>query len=274
MKSKLGALDSRSIFRFEKQPYHIVSNSPWPFAVSISTLANVLNFVLYIHRYKLCLFYVMIPAILFLYSLTFWFRDIVIESFSHHTIQVYKALRLGFQLFIISEVMFFFAFFWAFFHLSTSPSIWIGAIWPPRGIVTINPWALPLLNTIILLSSGVSLTFSHAALLSHDKRSTVHGLFITIALAINFLLCQMYEYKNAYFSINSGAYGSTFYLMTGFHGFHVAVGLIFLVVALIRTMSNHFSTSRHLGFEFAAWYWHFVDVVWLFLWVCVYFWGS
>ena len=274
MSTRNNKLPISEILRFEKQPYHIVENSPWPFIVSIMTLLNVLNLVLYMHRYRLELIPTIVPAIMFIYALSFWFHDIIIESFSHHTIQVYKSLRLGFQLFIISEVMFFFAFFWAFFHLSTSPSIWIGAIWPPKGINVINPWALPLFNTILLLSSGVSLTLSHAALVSHDKRMTIHGLVITLLLAANFILCQVYEYKNAYFSIYSSAYGSTFYMMTGFHGFHVIVGFIFLTVALFRTASNHFSTTRHLGFEFAAWYWHFADVVRIFLRVCVYLWGS
>lgn len=269
----IGAISPELAYRFEKQPYHIVQPSPWPFLVSITTLSTVLVFVIWMHRYKIYCSYGF-ALFLLIPSLYMWFQDIILESFAHHTVQVVKCLKTGFKLFIASEAMFFFAFFWAFFHFALSPSIWVGAVWPPVGLLTINPWGFPFLNTIILLSSGVSLTLSHRSLLAHDNEWVIKSLIITILLAVNFLNCQLFEYKNAPFSINSGAYGSIFFLMTGFHGFHVMVGFVFLSVSLARSYLNHFSTVRHVGFEVGAWYWHFVDVVWILLWMCLYYWGS
>ena len=177
-------------------------------------------------------------------------------------------------LFIVSEVMFFFAFFWAFFAASITPTIEIGNIWPPKNIVTFNPFDIPLLNTLILLCSGVTITFSHHAITAGLKMSAVWSLILTIVLAIIFTLFQVYEYVSASFTITDGIYGSTFFMATGFHGFHVFIGTCFLTVCLFRLSLNHFTTSHHFGFEAAAFYWHFVDVVWLFLYVAVYFWGG
>ena len=169
--------------------------------------------------------------------------------------------------------MFFFAFFWAFFDSSIKPSFIIGGVWPPEGLETLNPWAIPLLNTVILLTSGVTVTWAHHSIVSGAKKSAQKGLFFTILLAIFFTALQVFEYFGAPFSISSGIYGSTFFLATGFHGFHVFIGTCFLTVCLIRSAANHFTKEHHFGFEAAAWYWHFVDVVWLFLFVTVYWWG-
>jgi cytochrome c oxidase subunit 3 len=177
-------------------------------------------------------------------------------------------------LFIVSEVMFFFAFFWAFFHSSLAPSIEIGSMWPPKGISVLNPWDIPFLNTIILLSSGASVTWAHHAILAGQRMQGVYSLVVTILLASVFTSLQVMEYMEAPFTISDGIYGSTFYMATGFHGFHVFVGTLFLGVCLVRLYKHHFTQNHHFGFEAAAWYWHFVDVVWLFLFVSIYWWGG
>jgi cytochrome c oxidase subunit 3 len=175
---------------------------------------------------------------------------------------------------LVTEIMFFVAFFWAYFHSSLTPTIDIGAVWPPKGIDTFNPWEVPLLNTLILLTSGASVTWAHHALLAGQQSQAVRSLAMTVGLAVIFTAFQAYEYVEAPFTIADGIYGSTFYMATGFHGFHVMVGTLFLTVCLFRTMAHHFTRNHHVGFEAAAWYWHMVDVVWLFLFLCVYYWGG
>jgi len=177
-------------------------------------------------------------------------------------------------LFIASEVMFFLAFFWAFFHSSLAPTVEIGAVWPPKGIQVLNPWEIPFLNTLILLSSGAAVTWAHHAILAGYRKQAIYSLCVTILLAILFTAFQGYEYLSAPFTISSGIYGSTFYMATGFHGAHVLIGTTFLTVCLIREIHFHFTKNHHFGFEAAAWYWHFVDIVWLFLFVSIYYWGS
>ena len=177
-------------------------------------------------------------------------------------------------LFIVSEIMFFFAFFWGFFHSSLNPSIAIGGVWPPSFMTILDPWKVPLLNTVILLTSGASITWAHHAIVLGDKFGALYSLFITVLLAIVFTGLQGFEYVTAPFTISDGVYGSTFYMATGFHGFHVFVGTCFIAVCAVRLYLNHFSREHHFGFEAAAWYWHFVDVVWLFLFVSIYWWGS
>ena len=183
-------------------------------------------------------------------------------------------LRYGMILFIVSELMFFVAFFWAFFHASLSPTVEIGAVWPPKGIEVLNPWEVPFLNTVILLSSGAAVTWAHHAIVAGARNQAIYGLILTILLAIFFTGLQALEYLEAPFTISDGVYGSTFYLATGFHGFHVFIGTVFLSVCLLRLINFHFTKSHHFGFEAAAWYWHFVDVVWLFLFVAIYWWGG
>jgi heme/copper-type cytochrome/quinol oxidase subunit 3 len=177
-------------------------------------------------------------------------------------------------LFIVSEIMFFVAFFWAFFHSSFNPSPAIGGVWPPAYIVTLDPWKIPLLNTLILLSSGASVTWAHHSIVLGSKTQAIWALITTVVLAVIFTALQGYEYATAPFSISDSVYGSSFYMATGFHGFHVFIGTCFLAVCLFRLYHNHFTREHHFGFEAAAWYWHFVDVVWLFLFITIYWWGS
>jgi heme/copper-type cytochrome/quinol oxidase subunit 3 len=191
-----------------------------------------------------------------------------------HTNPVQKGLRYGMLLFIISEVMFFSSFFWAFFHSSLAPTIEIGSIWPPIDLDVFNPWDVPLLNTLILLLSGASITLAHYSLIKGYTKYCLFGFIYTIILAIIFTTLQYLEYCEASFVINDGVYGSLFYMLTGFHGFHVFVGTLFIIICLIRYLKGHFSSKHHFGFEAAIWYWHFVDVVWLFLFICVYWWGN
>jgi cytochrome c oxidase subunit 3 len=208
--------------------------------------------------------------------LALWWRDVIREATFEgaHTGIVQKNHKFVFVLFIVSDIMFFFAFFWAFFHSSLSPVIEIGCVWPPAGIEPFNPWKVPLLNTIILLTSGLTITVCHYALLLGKVEYCLGSFARTIFLAILFTLVQLYEYRSATFSISDGIYGSTFFMATGFHGFHVLIGTIFITVCFIRFLGGHFTRTHHVGFECAAWYWHFVDVVWLFLFVVVYWWGG
>jgi cytochrome c oxidase subunit 3 len=205
-----------------------------------------------------------------------WFDNIIWEAtfYGYHTKKVQKGIKFGMILFITSEIMLFFSFFWAFFHSSIAPAMEIGCVWPPKGIDALSPWAIPLLNTMILLTSGASLTWAHAALVGGYRLETITGLLFTIVLAVFFTACQGYEYLNAPFSISDSVYGTTFYMLTGLHGFHVIIGTLFIIVALYRFVVHHYTTERHIGFECAAWYWHFVDVVWIFLFLVVYSWGD
>jgi len=177
-------------------------------------------------------------------------------------------------LFIVSEIMFFFSFFWAFFHFSLAPSIWIGGVWPPKDFPVLNPWLLPLFNSVILVSSGVSVTWAHRAIVNGNRSDVIIGLIITICWGVLFTGCQYIEYIDAPFSIRDNVYGSIFFLLTGFHGAHVLIGTAFLFVCLIRHINYHFLDTQHIGLEAAIWYWHFVDVVWLFLFCTIYIWGS
>ena len=280
-------IQNYNVARNERHPFHLVKPSPWPFITSLSVLFFITNFICYLHNISfthnlsdtLDKIVRLFSFLLLIFSTTAWFKDIQLEALTgNHTAKVQHGLRLGMILFIVSEIMFFFAFFWAFFHCSLAPSIAIGCIWPPEGIEVLNPWGLPLLNTVILLSSGVSITWAHRALIiggsKKARQDVITALSITIAFGVIFTLCQLYEYASAPFSINDGIYGSIFYMATGFHGFHVLIGTIFLIVTLVRQIFYHFTATHHVGFEAAAWYWHFVDVVWIFLYIMIYCWGS
>ncbi|MCW5950305.1 MAG: cytochrome c oxidase subunit 3 [Pyrinomonadaceae bacterium] len=260
--------------------YHIVSRSAWPIVVSTNILSIVIGFVTYLWIPGEGFWLFLFSFICLLFSLYGWFRDIIIESTfcGHHTLQVQRGLSLGFVLFLISEVMFFFGFFWAYFHSSLSPAIQIGCQWPPVFIQTFDPWGIPFLNTIILLTSGAAVTWSHNNITiprsAIARLNAINGMTIAIVFGIWFTSVQLYEYINAPFGINDSVYGSCFYLLTGFHGFHVLVGTIFLIVQYHRLILHHFSTGHHLGYLFSLWYWHFVDVIWLFVFTFVYWWGS
>ncbi len=260
----------------QKHLNHLVDPSPWPLSTSISTLSMLIGVVMYMHSYLYGFLVIFLGLFGLLISLYLWWRDVIREGTyeGRHTSVVQVGLRYGMLLFILSEVCFFVAFFWAFFHSSLSPNIEIGSIWPPEGITPFNPWEVPLLNTVILLLSGATITWSHHAIIGGNKVDALKGLEATIALALVFTACQVYEYFEAPFSISDGIYGSTFFMATGFHGFHVIIGTFIIFVMLLRLYYNHFTKEHHFGFEAAAWYWHFVDVVWLFLFVTIYWWGS
>lgn len=275
-----------SIYRAKAQhhKFHIVTPSPWPLVASLGALMLTTGSVMWFHGYESASSLVYMGLGLIITIMFVWWRDVIRESthLGYHTTVVLKGLKMGVILFIVSEVMFFFAFFWAFFHASIAPNVDLGGVWPPLGINILNPLHIPLLNTFILLISGVFVTLSHHSLcVPTDTKSEVNtyeisvlSLIATLILAVEFTLWQLFEYTEATFYINDGVYGSTFYLTTGFHGFHVFVGTIFLIVSLIRLVSGQLLTNHHFGYEAAIWYWHFVDVVWLFLYVFVYCWSA
>jgi cytochrome c oxidase subunit III len=265
--------------------YHLVNPSPWPFVGATAAFVLAIGAVMWMHGKTSAV--LAIGFALVLYTMFMWWRDIVKESHAgDHTPVVQLHLRYGMLMFIASEVMFFVAWFWAFFDASLFSGEAIqsarvaatGGVWPPKETEIFDPWHLPLLNTIILLTSGTTVTWAHHALLHNDRKGLIQGLLLTIALGAIFTVVQAYEYAHAAFAFsrdNGGnIYGSTFFMATGFHGFHVLVGTIFLIVCLFRAMKGHFTPEKHFGFEAAAWYWHFVDVVWLFLFAAVYIWGG
>jgi cytochrome c oxidase subunit 3 len=256
--------------------FHLVTPSPWPILSAFSVFILLFGFVLYLHGYIRGNFILKFGLFLLLSMMFFWWRDVIREATfeGQHTSSVQLGLKIGVLLFIVSEIMFFAGFFWSFFHFSFNPSISLGGVWPPVFLTILDPWKIPLLNTIILLTSGATVTLAHHSIVWGSKDFAFKALLATILLAIFFTFLQSIEYVNAPFSIYSTVYGSTFYLLTGFHGFHVLIGTIFLSVTLIRVYLDHLTKEHHFGFEAAAWYWHFVDVVWLFLFLTVYWWGS
>jgi len=254
-------------------PFHLVDQRPWPLTGSIGalTLTTGLRNWFHIFRFEITL----LGFVILIITSIQWWRDITRErSFQGlHTKIVGKGMRWGIILFIASEVLFFFSFFWAFFHSRLSPTIEIGIQWPPLGVSPFNPLQIPLLNTIILLSSGVTVTWAHHALIENNHSQAYLRLIYTIILGIYFTILQIFEYWEAPFSISDSTYGRTFFVATGFHGLHVIIGTSFLLICILRHKKNHFSPNHHFGFEAAAWYWHFVDVVWLFLYIRIYWWG-
>ena len=276
--------------------YHILDPSPWPLIGSIGALIMALGGIGYMRSLAEGEFVLLglnlaasgptvflIGLAIVLYTMFAWWSDTVKESQEgHHTRVVSIHLRYGMLLFIASEVMFFVAWFWAFFDASLFPGEAIqearvahtGGHWPPDGIEVLDPWHLPLYNTVILLLSGTTVTWAHHALLEDDRKTLKGMLLVTILLGVLFSYVQAYEYGHAPFAFSESIYGATFFMATGFHGFHVLVGTIFLIVCLLRVMAGQMTAEKHFGFEAAAWYWHFVDVVWLFLFCAVYVWAS
>jgi cytochrome c oxidase subunit III len=287
--------------------YHLVDASPWPIIASIGALMMAVGAVVWMRStafhggvglfglkgpYLFLAGFATVVAVAY-----YWWRDVVREAHKgDHTPVVSLHLRYGMIMFIASEVMFFVAWFWAYFDASLFPgTTWVlenstqivgmterhdltGGVWPPKpgeGFKsTFDPWGLPLVNTLILLLSGTTVTWAHHALLQNDRKGLIAGLSITVILGILFTTCQAYEYGHAGFNFAGHIYGSTFFMATGFHGAHVIIGTIFLFVCLMRALKGHFSPQQHFGFEAAAWYWHFVDVVWLFLFAGIYVWGA
>ena len=265
-----------TINKYQTHGFHLVDPSPWPLIAAFSALMLTFGGVMFFHGYINGGFTSFFGFCIILYIMFTWWRDITREGTyeGQHTARVQAGLRMGVLLFIVSEIMFFFAFFWAFFHSSLNPTFAIGGVWPPMFLVILNPWKVPLLNTIILLSSGATVTLAHHAIVAGEKKEASNALVWTVLLALFFTFLQGFEYVSAPFTISDSVYGSTFYMATGFHGFHVLIGTIFLFICLIRLNFEHFTKEHHFGFEAAAWYWHFVDVVWLFLFLTIYWWGS
>nr|ALO70523.1 cytochrome c oxidase subunit 3 [Diartiger fossulatus] len=258
----------------KNHPFHLVDYSPWPLISSVGTMILMIGLIKWFHFSQMNLLLMGITIIIMI--MVQWWRDITRESTFQglHTLMVSIGMRWGMILFITSEVFFFISFFWGFFHSSLSPSMEIGLLWPPKGINSFNPLEIPLLNTLILLTSGLSVTWAHHSLMENNFKQAFQGLLITVLLGFYFTLLQGYEYIESSFCIADSVYGSSFFMATGFHGLHVIIGSSFLLICLIRHMKNHFSQIHHFGFEAAAWYWHFVDVVWLFLYISLYWWGS
>ncbi len=257
-----------------KHPYHLVDPSPWPILGAISVGALAAGAVLWMHGHGPWL--MAVGGLFVLACMWVWWRDVIREAVheGHHNPIVRIGLRYGMALFIASEVMFFSAFFWAYFSAALFPTEAIGHVWPPKTIKPFDPFHLPFLNTLILLLSGTTVTWAHHSLLNGERKGLIQGLACTVALGAAFTCVQAYEYSHAAFGFTQGIYPSTFFMATGFHGFHVIIGTTFLLVCLFRAIKGHFTPTHHVGLEAAAWYWHFVDVVWLFLFVCIYWWGS
>ncbi len=271
--------------------YHILPPSIWPFMGAMSSLALAAGGIMWMHKEPNggLVFYLGLAGVLATAFL--WWRDVIKEAHSgDHTPVVQLHLRYGMILFIASEVMFFVGWFWAFFDFSLFPAPIevvdgevtriaetvknIAGQWPAKGIEVISPWGFPLLNTVILLLSGTTVTWAHHSLIHGDRQGLKNGLWVTIALGLLFSTIQGYEYAEAPFSFAGTNFGASFFMATGFHGFHVLIGTIFLMVCQARVYAGHFTPRQHFGFEAAAWYWHFVDVVWLFLFVSIYVWGG
>lgn len=257
-------------------PYMLVDNSLWPSTTAISSLSLLLGAVMLFHMKKGGIELVVISMISLLISLYYWWREVVIEGTykGQHTKEVEKSLTIGFILFVVSEGLIFFSFFFAYFYNSLIPSIFVGGVWPPVGIETLDASAIPLLNTVILFMSGISVTASQHYIVAKNRQNAILYLLITVILGIIFIGLQYLEYKNSLFTISDSVYGGSFYLLTGFHGFHVFIGVIFLLISLIRLISYHYSENHFLNATFSSIYYHFVDVIWILLYAIIYCWGS
>ena len=254
--------------------YHLVDPSPWPVLGAIGAFVLAAGAIWWMHDGPPWV--MIIGFAIVLYTMFVWWRDVTREAVyeGHHTPVVQLGLRYGMVLFIASEVMFFVAWFWAYFNAALFPPDAIGSTWPPEGVETFDPWHLPFVNTLILLTSSTTVTWAHHAIREGNQKGAVQGLLVTVLLGILFSCVQAYEYSTAPFTFTGGIYGSTFFMATGFHGAHVIIGTIFLTVCLFRAMKGQFKPDHHFGLEAAAWYWHFVDVVWIFLFSCIYVWGA
>ncbi|MEM9429943.1 MAG: cytochrome c oxidase subunit 3 [Pseudomonadota bacterium] len=260
--------------------YHVLPPSPWPFVAGVGAFIMLFGAVLWMHGVTPFVFVLGFGVVL--YTMYAWWMEMITESRAgDHTPVVMLGLRMGFILFIISEVMFFAAWFWSFFKHAMYPmdpggmSPAVDGVWPPVGIETFDPWHLPLINTLILLCSGCAATWAHHAIVEeNDREQFKWAIILAVSLGGVFTIFQAYEYSHAAFSFDGNIYGANFFMATGFHGLHVIIGTLFLFVCLLRAYAGDFTPEKHIGFEAAAWYWHFVDVVWLFLFFAVYIWGG
>ena len=255
-------------------PYHILNPSPWPLLSSFAAGGMAVGAVVYMSTGTFL--WLILGTLAVLACMVGWWREVIHEAVVEkaHTTIVKIGMRYGMLLFIASEVMFFVAFFWSYFNASLFPTEVVGGVWPPTGIETVDPFDLPLMLTLILLLSGCTVTWAHHAIMEGNVKEMKQGLALTVLLGVIFTCFQIYEYAHVAFGFTDGVYASNFYMATGFHGFHVIVGTIFLAVCWWRAHKGHFTKDSHFGFEAAAWYWHFVDVVWLFLFVSIYWWGA
>ena len=275
-----------------KHDYHLVNPSPWPLLGSLGVTVLALGGVTYMKGLfgmeEGTVWLLLLGFALIIYTMVGWWIDVVKESRAgDHTPVVQIGLRYGMILFIASEVMFFAGWFWSFFEFAIFAPARVGDTWdvanpiyaaglerfrdwPPVGVETFDPFHLPLMNTLVLLLSGTTVTWAHHALQHGDRDGCRNGLILTILLGLGFTALQVLEYSHAEFTFDGTLYGSAFFMATGFHGAHVVIGTIFLIVCLMRLMMGGFTPQKHFGFEAAAWYWHFVDVVWLFLFAFVY----
>lgn len=254
----------------------LVENSIWPCTTALSSMSLLLGLVMLFHMKIGGMELVIISSISLLISLYLWWKEVIIEGTYQglHTKEVQHNLSFGFLLFVLSEALIFFSFFFSYFYNSLIPSINVGGVWPPVGIETLDVTAIPLLNTVILFMSGISVTASQHYIVAKDRKNSILYLFITIVLGIIFVFLQYYEYKYSLFTISDSVYGASFFLLTGFHGSHVIIGVLFLTVSLIRLISYHYTENHYLNATFASIYYHFVDVIWILLYAIVYCWGS
>lgn len=258
-----------------KHPFHIVDTRPWPLINSFNLFNTVILSLFFFKSPEPGNIYLITLRVLALIFTRFlWWRDICREGAyqGHHTFKVYQGIKISIILFISREVIFFFRFFWAYFHFSLSPEIEISNTWPPTNILSVNPFHLPFINSIILIRSGASVTWCHYSILNKKLFNSWLRLLLTISLGLIFTFIQGIEYLNINFSINDRVYGSVFFMLTGFHGAHVLIGTIFLIVNLLRIWKRQINNKHHFRLEAAAWYWHFVDVVWIYLYIFVYWW--
>nr|YP_010154756.1 cytochrome c oxidase subunit III [Ceratina okinawana]QQX27991.1 cytochrome c oxidase subunit 3 [Ceratina okinawana] len=256
----------------QNHPYHLVTLSPWPIMCSMNLFNLLLSLIIWF--YMNIEIYMIFNSLNLIISMILWWRDVIRESTyqGNHTYMIMNFLKFSMILFITSELFFFISFFWTFIHSSISPNIEIGQMWPPMNISTFNPYDIPLLNSIILISSGFSITWSHYCIMNNKFKNFKISLILTIMLGIYFSSLQYIEYYEAPFCINDSIYGSIFFMTTGFHGLHVLIGITMLIISYIRSLNKHFSSIHHFQFEATLWYWHFVDVIWLFLYTLIYWW--
>lgn len=262
----------------KNHPYHLVPMSPWPLLASFALFFVVIGTIFTLNPPrgtagfgKPILYTSSLALLLIIFA---WFRDIIMEAKSEHNTVIHNGFKWGMILFIASEVMFFVAFFWAYFNAALMPMEATGGVWPPKGVTPLEAWDLPYFNTLLLLLSGTTITWAHEAMIEGHLEDMKKMTGYTILIGIFFMFVQAYEYSHATFAFTGGIYPSTFYMSTGFHGFHVFLGIGMLIVCWFRARAGHFKKGDHFGFDAAAWYWHFVDVVWLFLFISIYWWGS